>query len=292
MLATPVASMRSSACDPGAAMSRWSILLLSLLALLPAVGRAAEVQSINGALAPPFLVWSPDKAGWTFTASRTYLLDGIYSTFRNVGAASQTGPILRRDVTVSVQENDAKGNLLARGVFSADASAGTLGANVTPVLLLAGKRYFLSYSGLANLGLNIVDWNINAPAPQQPAGTINLDGWYTGENYQTYYPQVINGVLQVFSAPILRLQGTPVSFGTAADCLFNWAEANYASLFAPAGQASAAYQTYYYRYYPGTRAYVGVSAADNQVYYLAPNGTMSAVGALSTWLALAGCPAS
>ena len=253
---------------------------------------AAEVDSINGSLSPPFLVWATDKAGWVFTPSRSYLLDGVQSTFRNVGSASQAGPVLRRDVTVQLRRANASGELLAEGVFSADANAGALGASFAPVLLLAGQPYFISYQGLNNLGLNIVDWNISAPAPQQPAGTVNLDGWYFGAQFETYVPQVVNGVLQVFSAPILRMQGTAVTFLPAADCLFRWAEQQYPQALSPAGAVSASYLGYYYRYYANTRSYVGVSGGDQRVHYLGPDGAMADLGPLASWLATAGCAAA
>ncbi|MFO1328345.1 MAG: hypothetical protein U1F56_13375 [Rubrivivax sp.] len=250
------------------------------------------VESVNGSAAPPFLVWGTDKAGWVIVPTRSFLLDGVYSTFRNVGAASQSGPVLERDVTVSVSEGNAGGPLLARGSFRAGAAAGDLGTALAPVLVLAGRPIFVAYAGLNNLGLNIVDWNITAPSPQQPAGTRNLDGWYYGDRYETYVPQVVNGVLQVFSAPILRLQGQEVGFTAQMDCLFAWAETAHGSLFAPAGQASAAFQGYYYRRYPGTRSYVGVSVADRQVHYIDPDGHQVAVGSLAEWLSRAGCPAA
>lgn len=266
-------------------------VVMGWMAGAPGQGLAADVDSVNGALSPPFLVWGTDKAGWVYTPTRSYLLDGIQSTFRNVGASSQNGPIVRRDVMVQVRRGSPSGELLAQGSFSADASAGALGASFAPVLVVAGQPLFISFSGLSNLGLNIVDWNINAPAPQQPAGTVNLDGWYHGAAFESYVPQVVNGTLQVFSAPILRLQGTPVNHLAAADCLFRWAESQYPQTLAPAGAVSATFQGYYYRYYPGTRVYVGVSSADQRVVYRDPNGGMNDLGSLTTWLGTAGCPA-
>jgi len=269
----------------------WVSFLLVAFGWATSASAGGEVDNVNGNLSPPFLVWGTDQAGWVYTPRGNFLLDGIYSTFRNVGASSQNGPILRRDVTLSVQEGDRNGALLARAQFSADASAGNLGANFTPVLLLAGKPYFISYANLLNLGLNIVDWNINAASPQQPAGTVNLDGWYTGSNFATFYPRFINGALQVFSAPILRLQGTPVSFGSAAtECLLNWAERNYPGLFAPAGAVTSTFQNFTFRYYAGTRIYVGVSGSDGNVYYMGTDGVMHNVGPLPGWLQLAACP--
>jgi hypothetical protein len=89
-----------------------------------------------------------------------------------------------------------------------------------------------------------------------------------------------------------------VAFDTArfrdlSDCLFGWAESQYATLFAPAGAASATWDVYYYRCYSSQQAYLGSSSADGQVYYLAPatGGVATAVGSLSGWLATAGCVA-
>jgi hypothetical protein len=73
-----------------------------------------------------------------------------------------------------------------------------------------------------------------------------------------------------------------------ADCLFNWAERNHPALFAPSGAASATSAPYYYRFYAGTRAYLGVSTVDGNVYYLAGN-RLDNVGPLASWRATAGC---
>ncbi len=273
---------------------RWRSALAASLVVLSQLAPAASpvVESINGQLTPPFLVFDNAQAGWIFTPSRSLVLDGVSTTFANVGAASQLGTILPRTVTVSFFDGSPKGALLGRTTFTADASAGVLGGSVAPVLLPAGRPVFIGFDGLRNLGLNIVDWQITSPQPVQPAGTVNLDGWYFGEQWATYVPQRVNGVLQVFSAPILRLQGSETTVLPAADCLFRWAERTYPQLFAPAGAASQAFQTYWYRHYPGTQAYVGVSATDQHVYYIGPDGRLQDVGPLAGWLTLAGCPAS
>lgn len=268
-----------------------TLLCAALAALASLSAGAAEVDNINGALSPPFLVWGTDKAGWVFTPTKSYLLDGVQSTFRNVGASSQTGPIVRRDVTVQVRRQNAQGELLAQGSFSADASAGVLGTSFAPVLLLAGQKYFVSYQGLNNLGLNIVDWNITAATPQQPAATVNLDGWYYGAQFETHVPQSVNGQLQVFSAPILRFQGTPVSFIASANCLFSWAEQRLPLVLAPAGTASAVFQSYLYRYYAASGSFLAVSGTDQRVVYVA-NGVVSDLGSLDFWVTASGCGGS
>lgn len=73
----------------------------------------------------------------------------------------------------------------------------------------------------------------------------------------------------------------------AADCLFNWAEANYPTLFALATPSKTS-SPYYYRYYAGTQTYLGVSSSDGHVYYLA-GGKLQDVGTQAGLLATAGC---
>ena len=114
-----------------------------------------------------------------------------------------------------------------------------------------------------------------------------------------------NGVMDALVAsgrsaivPLLRVaqrasavETTPLS-NAGADCLFNWAERTYAHLFSPSGAASAISAPYYYRYYPGTANYVGVSAADSHVWVLGPafGPAPVDVGDANGFLALAGCP--
>ena len=76
----------------------------------------------------------------------------------------------------------------------------------------------------------------------------------------------------------------------ADNCLFNWAESNYPSLFVPTGSATVVGTVYTYRYYPATNAYLGVSSFNHNVYYLGPDGNMQNEGPVSDWLAKAGCP--
>lgn len=80
-------------------------------------------------------------------------------------------------------------------------------------------------------------------------------------------------------------------FNSQSDCLFNWAEGNYASLFAPAGATSNTLAPYYYRYYSQTNSYLGTSPVENHLYYIGPDSgnTLYDVGALSTWLTRASC---
>ena len=78
---------------------------------------------------------------------------------------------------------------------------------------------------------------------------------------------------------------------TQSDCLFNWAEQNYAQYFSPAGAASATYTPYYYRYYSGTGNYLATSSADSNVWVLGPsfNNSLFDVGPLASFLGVSEC---
>ena len=73
------------------------------------------------------------------------------------------------------------------------------------------------------------------------------------------------------------------------DCLYDWAEQNYSGAFSPAKAASQTWESYYYRYYPTTNAYLGISSKDNHLYYQVSGGEMHDMGASSPWLTIAGC---
>lgn len=76
-----------------------------------------------------------------------------------------------------------------------------------------------------------------------------------------------------------------------SDCLFNWAEKNYAQFFSPAGAPSATYTPYYYRYYSGKGNYLAVSSTDNSVWVLGPGfgNNLLKVGPASSFLVPSGC---
>jgi len=73
-------------------------------------------------------------------------------------------------------------------------------------------------------------------------------------------------------------------------CLFNWAESQYPSLFPPSAAETLATWVYAYRYYPTTKAYVGISPINTHVYYLGADGILQDVGPGSQWLSPSHCP--
>lgn len=74
------------------------------------------------------------------------------------------------------------------------------------------------------------------------------------------------------------------------DCFFNWAEGKYFGVLSPAGATTQISGVYSYRYYPGTKAYLGVSSADHHLYYMnAGEGQLHDQGLLVNWLPVSEC---
>ena len=88
---------------------------------------------------------------------------------------------------------------------------------------------------------------------------------------------------------VVKITDQIINNDIKSECLFNWAEANYPTLFAPSGSSTQISGVYTYRYYWATNAYLGVSSADNHVYYLGADGKLLDEGPLSDWLPKAGC---
>jgi outer membrane protein assembly factor BamB len=72
------------------------------------------------------------------------------------------------------------------------------------------------------------------------------------------------------------------------DCLFDWAEDNYPHHLSPSRQASQNDSPYYYRHYPTTGSYLGISTTDNHVYFMDDAG-LHDLGGFATWRQTSGC---
>lgn len=74
---------------------------------------------------------------------------------------------------------------------------------------------------------------------------------------------------------------------TDSDRIFNYLEARYPQYLSPPNATSATGFGYYYRYYPGSNAYIGT--ANGQLYYLVPaiNYNINTLGSVAEWLATA-----
>lgn len=91
------------------------------------------------------------------------------------------------------------------------------------------------------------------------------------------------GLLVVQLAP-------PPTLTSQADCLFDWGERHYPTYLQPAPQLSQTLGDYYYRAYPGSRTYLGISLTGSRLLFLDDRGGgIQDLGALDGWLATAGC---
>jgi hypothetical protein len=86
-----------------------------------------------------------------------------------------------------------------------------------------------------------------------------------------------------------------VRFSTAparqSDCLFSWAERNFAQLFPAPATAAGNIGPYYYRQYAATQTYLASSTTDNHIWLLGPStgNVPRDVGPITGFLAPAGC---
>jgi serine protease len=100
------------------------------------------------------------------------------------------------------------------------------------------------------------------------------------------------GLLDAAASLSLVTPGT-ANYGNAdSDRVLNFLESRYPQYVAPSGARSVADSGYYYRYYAGTKAYVGT--AGDSVYYLVPSlnapgdpNPIKRLGSLADWLAQA-----
>ncbi len=171
---------------------------------------------------------------------------------------------------------------LGDGTFPVDSCAdGNCGARnrADYHMAAAGSQYVLSYcpAGGTHGSRGYADW----------------DAWVLSAVKTMLHNQRGVPKFTGYVEPSLAVSNACVTAPTPlnlADCLFNWAERTYPTLFAPAA-ASIALVPWYYRYYSQTDAYLGTSSADNHVYYLGPMSSYALLdaGELSTWLATAGC---
>jgi hypothetical protein len=177
--------------------------------------------------------------------------------------------------------------------------AGTMGAYPIAEVITLGSLSPTAYDAC------LFNWaESNYPALFAPAGaTTETSGVYLYRYYSAtkgylgvssanglvYYQGPEGGAPQKEGTLYDWLPKASCPVPTPTDCLFNWAEANYPALFAPAGAATETSGIYTYRYYSATKYYLGVSSADNDVYYMGSNGVQQKAGPASSLLPLAGC---
>jgi hypothetical protein len=101
--------------------------------------------------------------------------------------------------------------------------------------------------------------------------------------------QVRPGMYGYFSdwSALKRVSVSATQTVDARDCVMNWAEKTFPTLFAPASVSQTA-SPYYFRFYSGTSSYLGFSLANDHLYYVAAGNVLDG-GPKGQWVATAGC---
>jgi hypothetical protein len=200
-----------------------------LLSAIPATA-SPVMDDVNGSATPPFVFYAgPNNIGWYITANDTYMLDGIFTTFRPV--PNGTG-----DHTITTQiwtdRPSQGGTLLGQGMFNIhSAVGGNAGVTFAPALITAGQQYFVNFLDTIGMGVNLGSWANDSGGNPQPCcgATVNLNHWY-GESAPNntgmfddstlvagpaYYVTATGNVS--FAEPILRFTGTEVPTGAVPE---------------------------------------------------------------------------
>ena len=136
-----------------------------------------------------------------------------------------------------------------------------------------GAVFFVSNDRTGTLAISSSRLSANPSAGFETSGYPGI--FYLGSGS----PQVSASMLDRGSAAL------------TADCVFTWGEHNYADLLTPGAPPSQTYAPYYYRHYPATNSYVGVSSTDSHLYFMGnySNNQMLDLGAIATWKQTAKC---
>ncbi len=87
------------------------------------------------------------------------------------------------------------------------------------------------------------------------------------------------------------IQTRPVVSAAKDQCLFNWAESQYPTLFSPPNGVTLTAGPYRYRHYARAGSYLGTSSDDKRLYYVGPasQGRVLDLGFAGTWYAASVC---
>lgn len=226
--------------------------------------------------------------------------DSGFTTSTTTGVASPltvTGLTNGKTYACWVAARNAQGT-----IFGLQSGIGLQTASVTPTAITvpALPTGVSAAAGTAQAAVSFTVPTSNGGGPITGYTVTSSPGFIaaTGQTSPITVKGLSDGVAYTFTVTATNAAGSSVSLASAAvtisgnpsDCLFNWAERTHPTHFSPAA-ASNTLAPYYYRYYSQAKAYLGTSSADTRLYYLGPltNNTLADVGALTTWLATAGC---
>ncbi|WP_333874037.1 hypothetical protein [Methylobacter sp.] len=229
--------------------------------------------------APGFTVYRTDGSFTGNGTGTTTGNNGAIHSFNQVGQAGAAGIVWATDDSVT---NSLAGNTTANGIVE------TLG-----YVNGSANEYINAYSGVISPGAHDVSidnlyengvFGSTATVGNMNYSNLTLVGLAPG-----YYTIFLGGTntSATSGTPIdVKVSAMPVS---PADCLFNANEQAYPSLLPATGTPSESATTYYYRSYPQTNSYIGISSADNHLYYMGPDAKMQDQGNAATLMTQAGC---
>ena len=231
--------------------------------------------------APGFTVYrtSAPFTGVVTGSTPDNFTNGAIHSFDQIAQAGMAGIVWATDVTVT---NSLPGNTTTNGIVE------TLG-----YVNASGISYTNAYGDRVKAGAD--DLSIDNLYESGVSGSVTTSGSMVYANLTLN--SLVPGNYTIFvggtmtsgtNTPIdVKVTSIPLS---STDCVFNWAEKNYASMFSPVGAVSQTQTNFYYRYYTGTNSYMGVNSTDNHVYYLSSaGGNPQDVGLLTDYMKQAGC---
>ncbi len=194
--------------------------------------------------------------------------------------------------TFSTAQLDDMASYIAVALSDATPPSVPTGLTATPA---SSTQVKLSWAAATdNIGVTAYKVYINGNLIGSSAGTSpNINGLSASTSYSFAVSACdAAGNCSAQSAAISAI--TPAATSATAtqsvnDCLFNWLENKYPAYISPSRQTSQTASPYFYRYYPATDSYAGVSSTDNHLYYLSKSTGLVDLGLAATWTAQAAC---
>jgi hypothetical protein len=243
--------------------------------------RSTVVVTLTSAItnAPGFTVYRTDGSFTGNGTGTTTGNNGAIHSFNQVGQAGTAGIVWATDDSVT---DSLEGNTTANGIVE------TLG-----YVNGSGIEYINKFGGVISAGAHDVSidnlYENGVFGSTATEGNLNYANLTLVDLAPGYYTIFLGGTNTNAAS------GTPIDVkvsamsASPADCLFNAKEQEYPSLLPATGAPSESVATYYYRHYPETNSAIGISSADNHLYYIGPDGKLQDIGDSAGLMTAAGC---
>ncbi|MFA7242579.1 MAG: sialidase family protein [Sulfuricellaceae bacterium] len=220
--------------------------------------------------------------------------DGIYKSVDGGAHWTQAnnGP-MNGASTLMLDPNDPATVIAGNnnGIFSYTFPATATPAKLTascPTTLNAGATATCTATYDTDSSVSAAWTSSNPAAATMNGNTITAGNVAADTTVSITATYTANGMTQTATATV-NIKAAAASL-SGADCVLNWGEKTYPELFSPSPATSKTFGDYYYRYYSGTKSYLGTAKNQRLVYVgVLSNGSILDVGDLATWLTTAGC---